>query len=69
MSANKKTADEKRTVLPRDSKKDDNFLKNWEKLSRSGKHDINNIKQKPSGEKTRGQIFLHSYAIIACASS
>lgn len=42
---NKKTAEEKRTSLPRDSKKDDNFLKNWEKLSRSGKHDMNRLKE------------------------
>ena len=45
MSANKKTSAEKRTVPPRDSKKDDNFLKNWEKLSRSGKHDMNRLKE------------------------
>ncbi|MBR0257207.1 MAG: type II toxin-antitoxin system YafQ family toxin [Synergistaceae bacterium] len=45
MPADKKTAAEKRVALPRDSKKDDNFIKNWEKLSRSGKHDMHRLKE------------------------
>ncbi len=46
MSADtKKTARSKRTKLPRDSSKSKNFIKNWEKLSRSGKHDMNIIKE------------------------
>ncbi len=38
-------ASEKRTKLPRDSKKTDDFVKNWEKLERSGKHDMNVVKE------------------------
>lgn len=45
MPADKKTAAEKRVALPRDSKKDDNFIKNWEKLSRSGKHYMHRLKE------------------------
>ncbi|MBQ7578389.1 MAG: type II toxin-antitoxin system YafQ family toxin [Synergistaceae bacterium] len=41
----KKTADKKRAKLPRDSKKMSTFLKDWERLSRSGKHDMNVLKQ------------------------
>ncbi len=45
MTDNKRTASSKRTIIPRDSTKTDGFIKNWEKLSRSGKHDMNILKQ------------------------
>ena len=41
----KESSTEKRTNLPRDAKKASDFVKNWEKLSRSGKHDMNGIKE------------------------
>ncbi len=40
-----RAASEKRTKLPRDSQKFDNFVKDWEKLERSGKHDMNVVKE------------------------
>ena len=45
MVSKKKTADAKRTRLPRDSKKTSDFLKAWERLSRSGQHDMNILKE------------------------
>ncbi|MBQ3401752.1 MAG: type II toxin-antitoxin system YafQ family toxin [Synergistaceae bacterium] len=45
MPDGKKTAALKRTTPPRDSKKADSFIKCWEKLSRSGKHDMNRVKE------------------------
>ena len=45
MVKQKRTAESKRTNPPRDSRKDDKFLKDWERLSRSGKHDMNVLKE------------------------
>lgn len=45
MTANKKSAAEKRTSLPRDAKKTSDFVKDWEKISRSGKHDLKVLKK------------------------
>lgn len=45
MTTNKKSAAEKRTNLPRDAKKTSDFVKDWEKISRSGKHDLNSVKE------------------------
>ena len=45
MVKQKRTAESKRTNPPRDSSKDDKFLKDWERLSRSGKHDMNVLKE------------------------
>ena len=42
---NKRTADSKRSNPPRDSEKSQTFLKDWERLSRSGKHDMNILKE------------------------
>ena len=41
----KKSSAEKRTNLPRDAKKASDFVKDWEKISRSGKHDLNRLKE------------------------
>ena len=41
----KKITDKKRAKLPRDSRKMSNFLKDWEKISRSGKHDMKVLKE------------------------
>ena len=45
MTDKKRTPVSKRTTLPRDSKKTKDFLKHWENLSRSGKHDMNLLKE------------------------
>ncbi len=45
MTDNKRTASSKRTNLPRDSRKTKDFVKTWERLSRSGKHDMNRVKE------------------------
>lgn len=45
MTTNKKSAAEKRTNLPRDAKKTSDFVKDWEKISRSVKHDMNRLKE------------------------
>ena len=42
---NKRSSSSKRAKLPRDSRKTKAFLKDWENLSRSGKHDMNVLKQ------------------------
>ena len=39
------TTDKKRVKIPRDSQKMSSFIKDWEKLSRSGKHDMNVLKE------------------------
>lgn len=40
-----KPAESKRTKPPRDSEKSKSFLKDWERLSRSAKHDMNVLKE------------------------
>ena len=45
MAREKRSAESKRTNPPRDASKDDKFLKDWERLSRSGKHDMNVLKE------------------------
>lgn len=45
MPDSKKTADSKRTVLPRYFSISPDFLKDWESLSRSGKHDMHRLKE------------------------
>ena len=40
-----KTAESKRAKPPRDSEKSKSFLKDWERLSRSAKHDMNILKK------------------------
>ncbi|MBQ6969911.1 MAG: type II toxin-antitoxin system YafQ family toxin [Synergistaceae bacterium] len=45
MPDNRRTAESKRTLPPRDSTKSDDFRKDWEKLSRSGKHDMHRLKE------------------------
>ena len=45
MSNAKRTADSKRTTPPRNVKKSNDFLKDWKKLSRSGKQDLNGVKE------------------------
>ena len=45
MQDNKRTAESKRTNPPRDSTKSDDFRNDWEKLSRSGKHDMHRLKE------------------------
>ena len=45
MMTKKKSSAEKRANLPRDSKKTSDFTKNWRRLSRSGKHDMNGVKE------------------------
>ena len=45
MSNQKRTSESKRTILPRDVKKADIFLNDCEKLSHSGKHDMNVLKE------------------------
>ena len=45
MMTKKKSSAEKRTNLPRDAKKTNDFVKDWEKISRSGKHDLNGVKE------------------------
>lgn len=45
MADKKKSAESKRTVLPRNSEKSKRFLRNWYRLSHSGKHDLNNVKE------------------------
>ena len=45
MPASKRTAAEKRTNLPRDSKKADDFIRSWKRLLHSGKHDLNLLKE------------------------
>jgi mRNA interferase YafQ len=41
----KKPADGKRAALPRRSDYTKQFLKDWERLSRSGRYDMNRLKQ------------------------
>ncbi len=41
----KKTAESKRTALPRQCDYTKSFLKDWERLSRSGRFDMNRLKQ------------------------
>ena len=45
MMINSKEFKRKRTNLPRDAKKTDEFLKDWERLSRSGRHNMNILKE------------------------
>ena len=45
MPDNKRTAESKRAVPPRDSTKSDSFRKDWDKLSRSGKQDMYRLKE------------------------
>ena len=45
MVSKKRSTESKRTNPPRDSRKSDVFLKDWEKLSHSGKHDMNVLKE------------------------
>ena len=45
MSDSKRTATEKRVTIPRDTKKSDDFIKSWKKLSHSGKHDMKVLKE------------------------
>ncbi|MBQ7155142.1 MAG: hypothetical protein IJR85_06270 [Synergistaceae bacterium] len=45
MPNTKRTADSKRIILPRDVEKSDDFLKDCERLSRSGKHDMHRLKE------------------------
>ncbi len=45
MPSSKRSVASKRTNPPRDSSKSDDFVKDWEKLSRSGKHDLNILKE------------------------
>lgn len=40
-----KTSEHKRANLPLDVKKTNDFIRDWEKLSRSGKHDMNVLKE------------------------
>ena len=44
VSDKKKAAENKRARIPRDSKKTDDFLKAWNRLSRSGRHDMHVLK-------------------------
>ena len=41
----KRTAKSKRIILPRDVRKSSDFIKDCEKLSRSGRHDLNLLKE------------------------
>ncbi len=41
----KKSSAEKRTSLPRDAKKTSDFVKAWGRLYRSGKQDLNSVKE------------------------
>ena len=45
MTDKKKIASEKRTSLPREASYTDDFLDDWEKISRSGRHDMRRIKE------------------------
>lgn len=45
MPEGKRTADSKRTNAPRDVTKSQKFMKDWENLSRSGKHDLHRLKE------------------------
>ena len=45
MPDSKKSASSKRACLPRYFEFADDFLKDWEKLSRSGKHDMHRLKE------------------------
>lgn len=45
MPDKRRTAASKRTNLPRDSEKSKKFIKDWERLSRSGKHDMKQLKE------------------------
>lgn len=45
LTANKRTPESKRTNFPRDSHKADHFISDWKKLSHSGKHDMNILKE------------------------
>ena len=45
MTDGKRTAASKRTKFPRDARKSKDFIKDWEKLSRSGKHDMHRLKE------------------------
>ena len=42
---NKRDTARKRTPILRDARKTKDFIKDWEKLSRSGKHDMNALKE------------------------
>ena len=44
-TTHKRTADSKRTKPPRDCEKSKTSIKDWERLSHSGKHDINILKE------------------------
>ena len=45
MTKQKRSPSSKRTNPPRDVRKSKRFLKDWENLSRSGKHDLNVLKE------------------------
>lgn len=45
MTPKKKTPERKRTPFPREVLYAKGFVDDWEKLSRSGKHDMNRIKE------------------------
>ena len=45
MPESKRTADSKRTTTPCDVTKAPKFMKDWERLSRSGKHDLHRLKE------------------------
>ena len=45
MTAQKKTAAEKRARRLRDCNQSDDFIKDWERLERSGKHDMHRLKE------------------------
>ena len=45
MTARKRTAADKRTKRMRDSNQSDDFIKDWDRLDRSGKHDMHRLKE------------------------
>jgi mRNA interferase YafQ len=62
LMTSKKTAASKRTILPRTSDYTKSFLKDWERLSRSGRYDMNRLKEAMllliANEKPLGQEWL-----------
>ena len=45
MADTKRTTESKRTKRPRNSRQTNDFIKDWERLERSGKHDMNRLKE------------------------
>ena len=73
----KKTAKDKRAVLPRSSDYTKEFLADWQRLSRSGRYDMRKLKQvmmliisndEPLGAEWVGSVVINGKTAVNCMS-